>query len=503
MYTVLLVDDEEDVLNNLKNTIDWPVYGAEIILTAKDGLDALEKLKSHFVNLLITDIRMPHMDGIQLIKRVHEEYPYTRCIFLSSYSDFSYAKEALSLGVENYILKPFNINELENSIRQSLDNISMHKHIMHTLFLDNVLYRWINDDISMDELSERSKHISINIYFRNYCVLLLDFAQKKLLDTFLSSLFSLLNALYDVYHFVNYDGYHVVILGGHAVTQESISSALKQVEENHHFSTQYFASVGIVANGCENVFQSYQSALEGMLSQQISPDQHIHMAASNVSLELTPYQLNLITDYLKMPDLSVEEKQITSLFHEIFSDIHSYSLQDTNAYVHIVSVRLALRLTTLGLIDSEDKNNIINTSYHFETSPSEHELNRWFSSLLSICHALIRKHEKHLSPIVLSAMDYISANYAEYASIKDFCNKHNMNASYFGLRFRKETGIYFNDYVNQIRINHAIQLIQHSNLKIAEICQKIGFINTSYFILCFKKQTGVSPSKFRQLHTNS
>ena len=139
MYTVLLVDDEEDILNSLMNIIDWPVYGIENILTAHNGSDALKKLEQQPVNLLITDISMPDMDGITLLKEVRGKYPHIRCIILSSYSDFSYAKEAISLGVENYLLKPIQKDELDNSIRKSLDNLSMHKHIMKTLFLDNIL----------------------------------------------------------------------------------------------------------------------------------------------------------------------------------------------------------------------------------------------------------------------------------------------------------------------------------------------------------------------------
>ena len=170
MYTVLLVDDENDVLENFKTIIDWPMYGIENVLTAGNGPEAYDIIRSQHIDLMITDISMPQMDGIQLFKRVHEDYPNIRCIFLSSYSDFTYAKEAISLGVENYLLKPIKVDELNSSIRKSLDNISMHKHIAQNLFLDNVLYRWITDTISCEELTERCRHVNINLYFRNYCV---------------------------------------------------------------------------------------------------------------------------------------------------------------------------------------------------------------------------------------------------------------------------------------------------------------------------------------------
>jgi len=165
MYTVLLVDDEENVINNLITTIDWPVYGIENVLTAIDGIDACTQLASTNVDLLITDISMPRMNGLELVRHVRQTYPNTRCILLTSYSDFSYAKETISLGIENYLLKPFNTEELDNSIRKSLDNISMHKRVIATLFMDNILYRWVINDISFDELTERSKYTGINLFF--------------------------------------------------------------------------------------------------------------------------------------------------------------------------------------------------------------------------------------------------------------------------------------------------------------------------------------------------
>jgi len=105
------------------------------------------------------------MNGLELVRHVRQTYPNTRCILLTSYSDFSYAKETISLGIENYLLKPFNTEELDNSIRKSLDNISMHKRVIATLFMDNILYRWVINDISFDELTERSKYTGINLFF--------------------------------------------------------------------------------------------------------------------------------------------------------------------------------------------------------------------------------------------------------------------------------------------------------------------------------------------------
>jgi len=502
MYTVLLVDDEENVLKNLLNTLDWPAYGVETVLTAYDGLDALLKMSLQPVDLLITDISMPNLDGIGLIHRMREISPHTRCIILSSYSDFTYAKEAISLGVENYLLKPFKTEELENSVKKSLDNLSMHKHVMQTLFLDNLLYRWVSNDISIDELSDRSKHGGINIYLRNYCVVLIKSMRKSSLDTLLSAFVASVKPRNDAYHFINYDGYHVFIIGGHSITQQSLCDALSHSMCDTYSQLDFQAAIGHVVDGCEEVWQSYQSALEGMLlgNQPITP--HIVIADKKIALDLSNLQINHIIDFLQANILSEENEQLKELFHELLPAWSSASLNQINAYVDTLSSKLALLLCSSGLIDTDARDTIVGNTFHYEEFPSEEELLKWFSNTLFVCQALIRKHTKTLSPIILSAMQYISDNYSEHVSIKDFCIKHNMNASYLGLVFKKETGIFFNDYINQIRINNAILLMKTTNYKVAEICRRVGFTNTSYFILCFKKQTGVSPAKFRQLHNH-
>ena len=144
MYTVLLVDDETSMLETLVQSIHWQQYGVDTVLTAADGMQALEVLSEHAVDLLITDIKMPHMDGLSLLREVRSIYPNTHCIILSAYEEFEYAKQAMQLGVENYLLKPLETEEMEESIERALDNIYSSRKISDRLFRDNVFTRWVS-----------------------------------------------------------------------------------------------------------------------------------------------------------------------------------------------------------------------------------------------------------------------------------------------------------------------------------------------------------------------
>ena len=112
-YRVVLADDEPEVLRSIQRTLDWEKYGFSVVGAFLNGLDVLEFLENHDVDIVFTDIRMPFMDGIELMHKIKEKYPYIKLVIISGYDDFQYAKEALIHGVLDYILKPINAREIQ------------------------------------------------------------------------------------------------------------------------------------------------------------------------------------------------------------------------------------------------------------------------------------------------------------------------------------------------------------------------------------------------------
>lgn len=503
MYQVLLVDDEQDIINTLQNNIDWASYGVENVLTARDAMEALRILEEYPIHIMISDIRMPNMDGIALFREVRTKYPQIRCIILSSYREFEYAQEAIKLGVENYLLKPVNREELDQSIRKCLSNLSMHKHVMQSLFMDNVLYRWITGDISNEDLAERSKHIHVNIYFRNYCVVLIRASRQGAVDGLLPTFLMQLQSKYDAYHFMDHSGDHVLIIGSHTISQEEIQVALNTAIAQTAQSYDFKVVVGLVVTGSDQVPLSYRSALDSILMDVSVSNQAIILAEKPAATDISDYQLSCIVSHLELSLESEETPRARDIFNDIFHDFQNRSLAALNSCVNTLSIRLFRLLATSGMIDPQAENNTPVAVYHFEEMPTAETLYTCFCDILTMNLILVKKHMRCLSPICLLAMQYVSKNFTEYVSIKDFCNQHNINASYFGFLFKKETGIYFNDYLNQVRINHAMTLLKNTNSKISQVSKQSGFGNTSYFIQCFKKRTGLSPANFKQMLVDS
>lgn len=375
MYTVLLVDDEKSVVEFLKSSLPWANLGVETVLTAYDGVQATELLKIAHVDLLITDIRMPRMDGLTLLRQLKQTHPDIHTILLTAYGEFEYAREALLLGADNYLLKPIRTQELTETIENTLDNIYIMRHAQSTLFQENILRRWITGCISTDELSERAVHTDINIYQPYYCIV----AMRKLeedfqIQEFARTCISRFPADWESSAVWDNTGHYILLIGSQRFDRKALAAFW---EGCSHPSLSI--AVGCVVADRMDIHNSYQNACRQLDSQE----------APSVSY----------------------------------------------------------------------------------------------------------------SPAVERAIKYIEKQYAEGISIKEFCNSLNMNASYLGYLFKKETGVYFNTYATNFRMEKAKELLCSTNENVNDIAEKIGFATASYFITLFKKETGLSPLKFREIHS--
>lgn len=151
MKKVMLVEDEEFILHGLEHIIDWGKLGLEIVHLAYNGAEALEKLKQEKVDIIVTDLNMPEMGGLELLKHIREEDERTRFIILTGYDEFEYARKAISLDVENYILKPIDEEELESQLKKTLvrlERIDSDKKDPHR-------EADILDEVSVGEIFER------------------------------------------------------------------------------------------------------------------------------------------------------------------------------------------------------------------------------------------------------------------------------------------------------------------------------------------------------------
>lgn len=497
MYTVLLADNEKTVLDTLRESIAWHQFGVGTLLEVSDGQQALELIRRQRVDLLITDILMPHMDGLALIRTLRREFPHIHCILLSGHSEFEYAREAIRLNVENYLLKPLNRQELEETIETALDNLYAHRNYhpawnQETRFGDNLLLRWLHNTISMEELSERASFLDLNLYLPQYCTVCI---RKKTEDIvirpFCRELMKKLEQFGEVSFLWDTQRHHVLILGGQALDAQQILACFHEQLENFSAARYIAACVGEIVPNASDVALSYQSACR-------------LLDASNLDIDGPQAFVCGDGDTLRSDVLS---SHLDALFHissgeERRERFHALLQRLTeamplcNAYPLFCSA--LVQLFSRQFPEKRDARLHLENRLRMTNASS---CDDW-DEVIDFAYLLFQHTLNEFSPIVQRAVSYIQEHYAQQISIKEYCAMCKMSTPYFGHLFKTETGMFFNNYLNQCRMCAAITLLNETDLKINAVAEKCGFSSNSYFISCFKKQTGLSPIKFRSLRTD-
>lgn len=497
MYTVLLADDERSVLETLRESINWQQFGVDTLLEVSDGLQALKVIETQRVDLLITDILMPHMDGLTLVKTLCKQHPHVHCILLTGHGEFEYAREAIRLNVENYLLKPLNRVELEETIEMALDNLYAPVNYIRmrngeTIFGDNILIRWLNNAISLEELSERANHLDLNLFLPQYCVVCIRKKNESVtVRPFCKALGDLLGKDYEVNFLWDQRGHHLFVLGGHSLDTKYILKCIHQAAADYPSIQQAALCVGEVVHSAAEVSVSYQSACQKLDAADLSPEGCILLECSKGETVQTDALVTRLNSLFQVQDGEARCAQAQLLLQ------HLNEVMDPAAVFSLLCSAL-LQLFTQQFPEKDKLRKQLQSRLRMSACASDNDL----GEMIDYTYLLYQHAINELSPVVQRAVSYIQERYAQQITIKEYCTMCKMSTPYFGHLFKTETGMFFNNYLNQCRMCSAISLLHETDLKINDIAEKCGFSSPSYFIFCFKKQTGLSPIKYRALQND-
>jgi two-component system response regulator YesN len=497
MYTVLLVDDEFPILETLKSSIPWQEFGVDTLLTAIDGMQALDKMKKQRVDLLITDIRMPNMDGLELLKEVRAIFPYTHCVLLTAYSDFEYAQRAIKLGVDNYLLKPFQREEMEETIEKALDNIYTSRNNSKELFRDNILRRWVTDCISSVELSERSRLLDINIYLPNYRVVCIKKRNKAgSLYSYCTSCIKQFSSDYEIYQFWDDKGNYVFIIGGKQISTDKLLDSFLSLADKLHVTSQIVLSIGSVVDSSEDLGQSYLAASNMIETADLSGCDPLILTHEKFVKQESALLTKELNTLFHQSDECLRKEKYNELAKGL---LNRYEEQDNDKLISQLSYSLINFFRHEFPNQSDIQEQLYSRLNLLSAVTSKENLISAIEELLEYSYLLFQYYFGQLSPVIQYTLNYVHEHYADSLSIKEICAKNKMSTAYLGYLFKSETGMFFNNYLNQHRICNSIPLLSNSTFSIKDIAAKVGFSSTSYYISTFKKQTGLSPNKYRSL----
>ena len=531
LYKIMLVDDEEEVRTSIIKKIDWKANGFEVVGDAENGRDALEKIEMLEPNVIMTDIRMPYMDGLQLTESLRLRFPSIKVIIFSGFDDFTYAQEAIRLGVTEYILKPVNVDELTEilkKVKEKLDEEIESARDIDTLresykaslpvlreqFLNKlIIKKGLYDESTINSyLNEYGMNIGnankwvvcvVNIELENASINGEILKEKELIPIFVKKFIEeKLSPHYRNEVFDSVQDAEPVILV--AIDDENSQTGLTNVMRDVCKSAKRVLGVGItigIGRSCvalTDISASYKTAIDAVGYKKIIGAEdvvYIHdmEPVSTGVLRLDEKEEEDLISAIKFggEDKIVEAVgQLAAKIDEVRVHSRQYQAYMLRILTCIMDLMQQYEISLSGLENFLDIISKIKDGDSFK---------QWMVGICNnISHGMQQKRESTSKQIIKEAKDYILSNYVNpELSLEIICRHLHLSPAYFSSLFKKETGQTYINYLTDIRLNKAVELLSTTDEKTYMIAEKVGYLEQNYFSYVFKKKFGVSPTKYR------
>lgn len=520
-YSVLLVDDEKEILEGIANSISWQDLGFNLIGTAENGIEALEIIDENEPDLVLTDIRMPFMDGLALAKVIHEKYLSTKVVIFSGYDDFEYAQEAIKYDTLEYIIKPVTAKKLSSSllsIKERLDKDRKEKLNFEELkesyaaslpiLQEQFIQRLLFTDTSEKELKYLAETTGLNFFKDQDAIYVCYFgintktADKQLMYFSLEENFNeRYKDKFDYYISVRSDGLVLFIYG-----EAENSNTLALVDELNNFANYFYAltnvdikgGLGKIALSYNDISTSYQEAYQAY---QYASSSDINRVVYFSDIEIGQAEKfsfdgiawDELTKAISMHSEAKINQAIDKFFSQ-YSDIHKDTL----------FLELLTRLMDLARTYDLDVDELIGSSqvWQHDLAKIHHidDLAEWTREVaLKISDALEYERVSSSENLIYRVKNYLKANYPDpNLSLESTSEYFHVSSTYLSSMFKKQTGYTYSSYLTKIRIEAAMKLLENTNDKTYEITEQVGYSDPNYFSYVFKKEKGLSPTSYRK-----
>lgn len=541
MLKIFLAEDEVIVRETIKRMIPWEDLGFELVGEAADGEMALPLLLRQKPDLLITDIKMPFMDGLTLAKVAKKEIPGLKVVILSGYDDFNYAKQAINIGVEDYLLKPITKNALIErltEIRSRYEHEKTQKEYYEKFHREMQAYEknssrdffeaLVSGSMDMMEIYRRSEKLGLDIVAEAYNVLIFtmnceeDFSGQRegyseweaesleLLEEFFSENTSAMPFRCNIF------SYGVLIKGQKETIEENTRSCVSEIQrifDRKEQKRQWFVAAGEPVERLSQIQKSYYSASRAF-SQRYLYDENILYYDEMASME----KKNVTEDdstYLQKVDVNALNPAILQKFlsnglleeTENFVKDYFYAIgqEPLESLVFRNYVTLNVRFSVMSFLkeigcdtrtlEQEDTEDVLS-----ESSKSLENAIAYAEKIISQAIALRDQNSGNKNRSILkTAVDFIDSHYMEEdMSLNKAANAANVSANHFSALFSQNMGQTFIEYLTNLRMNKAKEYLRCTSMRSSEIAGEIGYKDAHYFSYLFKKTQGMTPSDYRK-----
>ena len=523
MYKVLLIDDEPIIRKGLKNTIPWESYGCGVCGEAADGIEGLEKIKDLKPEIIITDIRMPGMNGLDMIENIHEIVPGSKVIILTGYRDFEYAKKAIQVGAFDFLLKPSDLDAMGKSIQRAVAAVDFARRRQKVLddmkrlvnqnmpvIREKVLYDILQGLIvEPRELTERTRQFDLSLDRFTIALVEVDqiqngedgqsgYNRQAYQYGIMSTFEEMLGSEFTVFSVGISQNQTAFIIHPQEIREylEKLEAQCNELQQMilNSFGVGISIALSAEGNGLSELHERFTEAKRA-----IAYKSYLGNNAIILFSDLEPFYKSqdhaqiegirkLLFDAIDTGSKNlVEERMVT--FCSLLEAEEGMDEESRKGCVADTIKALVMRSKDVPL----DLKEILPA----EKEPVEIWEKALMDASLKVVESIHQYNYKGFKLIMQKSIEYLHENFHQQILLKDVAEHVYVSPYYVSRMFKKETGKTFTEFLNEIRINRAEELLKDPQFKTYEVAEMVGIPDPHYFSRLFKKIKGIPPTAYR------
>ena len=522
-FSIILADDEPNILYGMQKGINWEELGFTVAGTAQNGKEVLEMVDELHPDLVISDIKMPFTDGLELAKTIHENYMNTKVILFSGWDDFEYARLAISYGVSEYIMKPIDYDEMKKlliNMHQTLEeeyNEKLNWTRLEYAYLKSLpllrqqfFTQLVLGTMDQEECTQQIKNLGLELDNKEYCMIAVKIQKVDHKDVFSTlsikeTLKETLDKISTVYEFGIGDKELFLLASD---KKQEIEKITRTIQEASIMITRIFdAHISCGMSGCVKelgeIPMIYTQAKDALEYNLVVPDESYTyyndlMLQEEVETDWNGYvePIGKIITYCGEEELKKQVEKLLDLLHKAHYNLNEYQMVIMEIAFLFARLYKKYHISSQGEFEGSKKMAVTILSL-----TTGEELDHWLLDYCQLIRILVQKKRIDNNVILVdNAKKIVQENFSDPdLSVESVCEALHVSTSHFSKIFKQETGGTFMNYMIGLRMEEAKKLLLQTNYKSLVIGEMVGYPEPNYFSYVFKKNCGISPAKYRKL----
>lgn len=523
MYKAIIIDDEETVRTGLRDHFDWELHGVTVEEIFPDCAKAYDYIRENTVDIVISDVITPYMDGITLAKRLRTEYPSIKIVFISGHADVQLLRQALKTDAIDYILKSVDLEELSATItrvvrildsrrkeKQRVLDMEEQLQALMPRHREQALRTLLSDDpdfVSMSylglDLDRMSKYVCMVVRLTRkwHVVKNLNGAERLALNMDCERICE--EAIADMPGSVSFKSrmseYIVVLKSDSMDYEQDVLEVSNRIQRAMLGELNMETAIGIgEPTMLSNFKEAYEGACEAM-------EQRYYLAEDS-SIAVAKYtevrDVKTAREYAEkqLPEaiLSGQTAQVETVLNQAFAYVRSMPAEEQDNFMLFLLLLPGRAVSGLKACPDSPYKNQRQLVEHWLGCPSHVEQEHFLRQVMTESTEMLQENgEPGTSAIIRQIKSIIDEQYMEQISVASLASQVHLTPTYLCVLFKQATGKTINEYLTNERIHHAKQLLRDPSVRLYDICYRVGYLSPSYFSKLFKKQTGMPPGEYR------